>query len=57
MSMTYLAAVPLLLILYVYAGYPIVLKIASLLHARKDAEIPKDADSVSYTHLTLPTKA
>ena len=44
MSMTYLAAVPLLLILYVYAGYPIVLKIASLLHARKDAEIPKDAD-------------
>jgi len=44
MSMTYLAAVPLFLILYIYAGYPIVLKLATLLHARRDAEIPKDAD-------------
>ena len=44
MSMTYLAAVPLLLILYIYAGYPIVLKIASLLKAKGDVEIPKDRD-------------
>ena len=44
MSMTYLAAVPLLLILYIYAGYPILLKIVSLLRGKGDVEISKDRD-------------
>jgi len=45
MAMTYLAVVPLLLILYIYAGYPIVLKIVSLLRGKSDVEIPKDRDN------------